>query len=108
MHIQAEQLVKTYDGMAVVKSVSFAARPGAILGLVGPAGSGKTTILNMLLGITPPDKGTVTVDETPLSRAHFDRIGYLAQEASVFRRLTVRQNLEAVLEFLEPSRKARD
>lgn len=105
MHIQAEQLVKTYDGMAVVKSVSFAARPGAILGLVGPAGSGKTTILNMLLGITPPDKGTVTVDETPLSRAHFDRIGYLAQERGVYTDDTLNNSLVYIARLKGLSRK---
>ena len=84
MQIQTDQLLKSYDGMAVVKSVGFDVRPGRIVGLLGPAGSGKTTILQMLLGITTPDKGVIHFDDQPLSRDQLDRIGYLPEMRGVY------------------------
>lgn len=99
----AERLVKSYRGKTVVSAVNLSVRQGEILGLLGPNGAGKTTTFYMLVGLVPPDSGNVYVDgrdvtELPMfGRARLG-VGYLPQEASVFRNLSVEDNLRLVLE----------
>jgi lipopolysaccharide export system ATP-binding protein len=102
--ISTHDLVKTYSKRTVVNQVSIQVSQGEIVGLLGPNGAGKTTTFYMIVGLVQPDSGSIQLDGTPIThRAMYERsrlgIGYLAQEASVFRNLTVRQNLESVLEF---------
>lgn len=108
----ARGLTKTYSGRTVVNGVSFGLRSGEAVGLLGPNGAGKTTCFYMVAGLVPSDKGTVAIDGfdvTPLPMYRRARlgIGYLPQEASIFRGLSVEDNIKAVLEHVEPSRKAR-
>lgn len=103
--LKAEGLVKVYDGKRVVDRVSIALKQQEIVGLLGPNGAGKTTTFYMLVGLTLPNKGKVFLDGQDITRdPMFLRarkgINYLAQEASVFRKLTVEQNLLAILETL--------
>jgi lipopolysaccharide export system ATP-binding protein len=99
----AERLVKSYRGKTVVSSVTLSVRQGEIVGLLGPNGAGKTTTFYMLVGLISPDSGNVYVDgrdvtELPMfGRARLG-VGYLPQEASVFRNLSVEDNLRLVLE----------
>ncbi len=97
-------LVKRYRKRTVVDQVSVQVSRGEIVGLLGPNGAGKTTTFYMFVGAVRPDAGTIGLDDTDLTPQPMYRrarmgIGYLPQEASVFRNLSVRQNLEAVLEF---------
>src|SRR5699024_8300317 len=90
--------------------VSIKVAQGHIVGLLGPNGAGKTTTFNMFVGIVKPDSGSIFMGDTKLTgMPMFKRsrlgIGYLSQEASVFRNLTVRENLEAILEFFSYSKK---
>ena len=101
--LRAEKLVKSYRKRAVVNEVSLEVRRGEIVGLLGPNGAGKTTTFYMVVGLTRPDKGKVILNGEDLtSFPMFQRarkgIGYLPQEPSVFRRLTVEENVIAVLE----------
>lgn len=102
--LRTEGLVKRYKKRAVVNQVSVELRQGEIVGLLGPNGAGKTTTFYMIVGMVRPDGGKVYFDDNEITslpmyqRARLG-IGYLPQEASVFRRLTVRQNLLAVLEL---------
>ncbi|MBI4872042.1 MAG: LPS export ABC transporter ATP-binding protein [Candidatus Riflebacteria bacterium] len=103
---------KTYKGRKVVDSVSIEVEPGKVIGLLGPNGAGKTTTFYMVVGLVRPDVGDIGLDGTditwqPMHRRARMGIGYLAQEPSVFRLLTVEQNMQAVLEFLEPDRRKR-
>ena len=101
-----KNLVKTYNKKKVVKGVSFYIKKGEVVGLLGPNGAGKTTSFYMSVGFVKPDSGNIFIDNkdvTSLSmhlRARLG-IGYLAQEASIFRQLTVAENLEAILETLK-------
>ncbi|MBN9688208.1 MULTISPECIES: LPS export ABC transporter ATP-binding protein [unclassified Corallococcus] len=100
----AEGLQKTFRRRQVVRDVSFNVAPGEVVGLLGPNGAGKTTSFNMVVGLVTPDAGRVRVgdeDLTPLPMHRRARrgVGYLPQEASVFRKLTVRENFLAVLEL---------
>ena len=96
----AEDLVKRYRGRAVVNGVSLHLNQGEVIGLLGPNGAGKTTTFYMMAGLIPVDQGHVTLGEHDLTdkamhaRAHLG-LGYLAQEPSIFRRLTVAQNIIA-------------
>lgn len=104
-----ENLVKVYNRRTVVDKVSFDIRQGEIVGLLGPNGAGKTTSFYMAVGLVHPDSGAVYIDKTevtgrPMYLRARQGIGYLAQEASVFRKLTVAQNIEAVLEMLTDDR----
>lgn len=105
MHkISTHDLVKTYSKRTVVNQVSIQVSQGEIVGLLGPNGAGKTTTFYMIVGLVQPDSGSIELDGIPIThKAMYERsrlgIGYLPQEASVFRNLTVRQNLESVLEF---------
>ncbi|MDY7226929.1 LPS export ABC transporter ATP-binding protein [Hyalangium rubrum] len=100
----AEGLQKSYRKRQVVRGVSFNVAQGEVVGLLGPNGAGKTTSFNMVVGLVTPDAGRVRVEEEDLTHLPMHRrarrgLGYLPQEASVFRKLTVRQNFLAVLEL---------
>ena len=104
MILRADNLVKKYKKRKVVNDVSVTVKQGEIVGLLGPNGAGKTTSFYMIVGLIKPNEGEIYLDDediTPLpmyKRAKLG-IGYLAQEASVFRKLTVEENLMAVLEM---------
>jgi lipopolysaccharide export system ATP-binding protein len=101
--LKAELLAKSYKGRDVVKNVGLEVQAGSIVGLLGPNGAGKTTTFYMIVGLVPSDKGKISIDENDItllpmhSRARLG-IGYLPQESSIFRKLTVYQNLMAILE----------
>lgn len=103
--LRAENLVKTFRSRRVVSRVGITVRPGEVVGLLGPNGAGKTTTFYMILGLIQPDDGRVflngeEITSLPVYQRARRGIGFLPQEASVFRRLTVRENLMAVLETL--------
>ena len=102
-------LAKTYGRRTVVRDVSLSLRQGETVGLLGPNGAGKTTVFYMITGLIKPDKGAITLDgfdvtHLPMYRRARLGIGYLPQEASIFRGLTVAQNVMAILELTEPDR----
>jgi lipopolysaccharide export system ATP-binding protein len=104
VRLVAEGLEKTYRRRQVVRGVSFNVEPGEVVGLLGPNGAGKTTSFNMVVGLVTPETGRVRVGDEdlthlPMHRRALRGLGYLPQEASIFRRLTVRQNFLAVLEL---------
>lgn len=111
--LRSEGLVKRYKKRAVVNEVTIQVRQGEIVGLLGPNGAGKTTTFYMIVGMIRPNAGRVFIDSNEITtlpmyqRARLG-IGYLSQEASVFRRLTVRDNLLAVLEMSNLSRKEQE
>ncbi len=110
--VRADHLVKTYYGRTVVNDVSINVRAGEVVGLLGPNGAGKTTSFYMVMGLIRPDSGTVTfrdVDITymPMYKRARMGMGYLAQEPSIFRKLTVEENIMAILETLDISRAER-
>jgi lipopolysaccharide export system ATP-binding protein len=110
--ISTQGLVKAYKGRRVVNQVSIHIRPGEIVGLLGPNGAGKTTTFNMVVGIVRPDEGSVkfgneVITDWPIHKRARLGIGYLTQEPSVFRGLTVRQNILAILETLKISKAER-
>lgn len=101
--LRAEQLNKKYGAKTVVSGVTIHVAQNEIVGLLGPNGAGKTTTFNMIMGILKPDSGQIVLDKDdithyPLSYRARKGIGYLSQEPSVFRRLTVEQNIHVVLE----------
>lgn len=103
MIIKTDNLVKTYSGRNVVNGVSIMVEQGTVVGLLGPNGAGKTTTFYMIVGIEKPDQGVVTLNGKDISQlAMFERaragIGYLPQEASIFSKMTVEDNLLAILE----------
>lgn len=109
MKLRTENLVKRYRTRTVVKDVSFEVEQGEIAGLLGPNGAGKTTSFYMIVGLIQPNSGKIFLDEEeityePVYRRAQKGIGYLAQEASVFRRLSVEDNIRAVLEMTKLSR----
>jgi lipopolysaccharide export system ATP-binding protein len=102
--LSAEGLQKAFRGRQVVRGVSFTVAPGEVVGLLGPNGAGKTTSFNMVVGLVTPDGGRVSVGDEDLTKMPMHRrarrgVGYLPQEASVFRKLTVRDNFLSVLEL---------
>lgn len=102
--LKVESLFKSYDKRYVVKDVSISVRTGEIVGLLGPNGAGKTTTFYMVVGIISPEQGGIMLDGEnigglPMYQRARKGIGYLPQEPSIFRKLTVRQNLRAVLEI---------
>ncbi len=110
--LRSRNLVKYYRKRAVVSDVSIEVHPGEVVGLLGPNGAGKTTTFYMIIGFIRPDSGQVFLGEENISRWPMYRragigIGYLAQEASVFRKLTVEQNVMAILQFRNLSRSQR-
>jgi lipopolysaccharide export system ATP-binding protein len=111
--LRAEGLKKGYRGREVVCGLELAIRSGEVLGLLGPNGAGKTTTFYMIVGLVHPDGGKVYLDDHDLSGAPmYERarkgIGYLPQETSIFRKLTVRDNILAVLEFHDDDRGRRE
>lgn len=112
MILKAEHLIKKYRQRTVVNDVSFEVAQGEIVGLLGPNGAGKTTSFYMIVGLIKPNDGHVYLDgeeitEDPMYRRAQKGIGYLAQEASVFRKLSVENNIMAVLEIHYPDREER-
>ncbi len=110
--LESAGLHKFYRKRPVVNDVSIRVEPGEVVGLLGPNGAGKTTTFYMIIGFVRPDKGKVFLGEENISRLPMYRragrgIGYLAQEASVFRKMTVEDNIMAVLQFRKMSGKAR-
>jgi lipopolysaccharide export system ATP-binding protein len=110
IRIHTEELVKRYGKRTVVNHASIEVRQGEIVGLLGPNGAGKTTTFYMVVGLIKPDEGTVYLDNEDITRLAMYRraqlgIGYLPQEASVFRKLSVEDNISAVLEMTKLSRK---
>ncbi len=106
LKLHSQGLVKRYRKRTVVDEVSINVEQGEIVGLLGPNGAGKTTTFYMMVGLVTPNAGKIFLNEenitqTPMYKRARKGIGYLAQEASVFRNLTVRQNLESVLQFLD-------
>ena len=110
--LMASGLVKSYKKRTVVDGVSLGVRRGESVGLLGPNGAGKTTCFYMITGLVKPDSGTIHLDghdvtSMPMYRRARLGIGYLPQEASIFRGLSVENNIKAVLEIVEKSRKER-
>jgi len=104
MNLRAEHLIKKYKQRTVVNDVSFDVSQGEIVGLLGPNGAGKTTSFYMIVGLIKPNEGKIFLDDEeittdPMYRRAQKGIGYLAQEASVFRKLTVEDNIKAILEM---------
>ena len=109
---EAQGLEKAYRGRRVVKGVSLTLHAGEIVGLLGPNGAGKTTVFDMMVGLTLPDEGAIllgseVITDLPMYQRARRGIGYLPQESSVFRRMTVEQNLVAILELLDVSKDER-
>lgn len=110
MKLKADNLIKTYKKRTVVNDVSVEVNQGEIVGLLGPNGAGKTTTFYMIVGLVRPDEGVISLDgknitKLPVYKRAQNGIGYLAQEASVFRTMTVEQNIRSVLEMTGHSRK---
>ncbi len=110
MTLRAEHLFKKYKSRLVVNDVSVEVNQGEIVGLLGPNGAGKTTSFYMIVGLIQPNKGRIFLDQKeitalPMFRRAQQGVGYLAQEASVFRTLTVEENILGVLEMTSLSRK---
>jgi len=111
--LRAEGLVKTYRRRNVVNDVAIDVKQGEIVGLLGPNGAGKTTTFYMIVGLIPPQRGRVLFDDEditnmPMYKRARRGIGYLSQEPSVFRKLTVEENILAILETLDISKKERE
>jgi lipopolysaccharide export system ATP-binding protein len=109
MILRADNLVKIYKGKRVVNDVSIAVGQGEIVGLLGPNGAGKTTSFYMTVGLIKPNEGNVFLDnvnitDKPMYQRAQSGVGYLPQEASVFRNLTVEDNIAAVLELTKLSK----
>lgn len=109
----ASGIGKSYKKRAVVKNVSLQVQRGEAVGLLGPNGAGKTTSFYMIVGLVQPDTGTITLDgaditQLPMYRRARLGVGYLPQEASIFRGLNVEQNIMAALEVVEPDPEKRD
>ena len=111
--LRAEGLTKSYRGRSVVAGVDLSLRRGEAVGLLGPNGAGKTTCFYMITGLVPVDHGTIRINGEDVTRLPMYQrarlgVGYLPQEASIFRGLTVEQNVRAVLEVAEPDRARRE
>jgi len=110
--LRTDQLVKAYRKRRVVNGVSIYVEPGEVVGLLGPNGAGKTTTFNMVVGVIRPDAGAVLFEDRAVTRKPMHQrarlgMGYLTQEPSVFRKLTVEQNILAILETCKMSRAER-
>lgn len=110
MKLYAENITKTYRSRKVVNNISVTVNQGEIVGLLGPNGAGKTTSFYMIVGLIKPLSGHIYLEDTditkfPMYKRAQSGIGYLAQEASVFRKLTVEQNIKSVLELTKLSKK---
>lgn len=103
MYIETHKLVKTFKGRNVVNGVSIRVQEGSIVGLLGPNGAGKTTTFYMIVGIEKPSSGSILIDGKDITRMSMykradEGIGYLPQEASIFRTMTVEDNIRAMLQ----------
>jgi lipopolysaccharide export system ATP-binding protein len=110
MILRAENLMKSYSGKRVVKDISLQLKQGEIVGLLGPNGAGKTTSFYMIVGLIKPNSGKIYLDEKditkfPMYKRAQSGIGYLAQEASVFRKMSVENNILSVLQLTNLSKK---
>jgi len=110
--LRATHLAKSYKKRQVISDLSIEVESGQIVGLLGPNGAGKTTAFYMIVGLVPPDRGTVTLDDRDITHLAMHQraragIGYLPQEASVFRKLTVEDNVLAILETRDLDETAR-
>ena len=110
MILRAENIIKKYGSRTVVQGVSFEVHQGEIVGLLGPNGAGKTTSFYMVVGLIKPNQGRVFIDDLeitnyPMYKRAQKGIGYLAQEASVFRKLSIEDNIKGVLQFTGLSKK---
>lgn len=110
MKLSVQNLMKSYSGRKVVKDVSFEVEQGEIVGLLGPNGAGKTTSFYMTVGLIKPNGGTIFLDAQditnyPMYKRAQSGIGYLAQEASVFRKLSIEDNILSVLQMTKLSKK---
>jgi len=104
--LRAENLVKAYKGVKVVKGISVEVTQGEIVGLLGPNGAGKTTSFYMIVGLIKPNAGHIYLDKMnitkfPMYKRAQNGIGYLAQEASIFRKLSIEDNIMSVLELTD-------
>jgi|TARA_B100001093_G_scaffold27241_2_gene23872 lipopolysaccharide export system ATP-binding protein len=113
MKLEANKIVKSYKSRKVVKGVDLELNQGEIVGLLGPNGAGKTTCFYMIVGLIKCDSGLISINKTdislePMYKRAKQGIGYLAQEASVFRKLTVEENIKAVLELTEKTKLQQD
>lgn len=109
MILRAENIMKMYGNRKVVKNISLEVQQGDIIGLLGPNGAGKTTSFYMIVGMIKPNEGKIYLDDTEITHDSMYKraqkgIGYLAQEASVFRKLSVEDNILSVLQFTELSK----
>ncbi|MEA2917890.1 MAG: lipopolysaccharide export system ATP-binding protein, partial [Bradyrhizobium sp.] len=112
-YLAVHSVEKSFGSRQVVRGVSIYVRRGEAVGLLGPNGAGKTTVFYMITGLIKADRGTIELDghdvtKLPMYQRARLGIGYLPQEASIFRGLTVEQNIRAVLEVVEPSKKKRE
>ena len=110
MKLRAENLMKSYKGRKVVKGISVEVNQGEIVGLLGPNGAGKTTSFYMIVGMIQPNGGKIFLNDEeitsyPMYKRAQKGIGYLAQEASIFRKLSVEDNIMSVLQFTDLSKK---
>lgn len=110
MKLSVQNLMKSYSGRKVVKDVSFEVKQGEIVGLLGPNGAGKTTSFYMTVGLIKPNGGAIFLDDKeitkfPMYKRAQSGIGYLAQEASVFRKLSIEDNILSVLQMTKLSKK---
>ncbi|MBF0293954.1 MAG: LPS export ABC transporter ATP-binding protein [Magnetococcales bacterium] len=110
--LEALNLAKSYQGRSVLTSVSLALSPGEVVGLLGPNGAGKTTMFYMFVGLVAPDSGTIRLDgreitDEPMYRRARAGMAYLPQEPSIFRKMTVQDNILSILETLSMDREER-
>jgi len=113
MILRADNLIKTYKGRSVVKGISVEVNQGEIVGLLGPNGAGKTTSFYMIVGLVKPNAGKIYLDnmeitDFPMYKRAQHGIGYLAQEASVFRKLSIEDNILSVLQLTKLSKKEQE
>src|SRR5213596_1383372 len=110
--LEVRSIAKSYDQRTVLHDVSLAVHRGEVVGLIGPNGAGKTTCFYSVMGLVKPDSGRIFLDgrditELPMYRRSILGLGYLPQETSIFRGLSVEQNIRAVLEAAEPDKGVR-
>src|SRR5437764_7308754 len=110
--LEVHSIAKAYDRRAVLHDVSLGVHRGEVVGLLGPNGAGKTTCFYSIMGLVRPDRGRILLDGNditglPMYRRAILGLGYLPQETSIFRGLTVAQNISAVLEVAEPDKAVR-
>src|SRR5690349_23533622 len=110
--LEVRSIAKSYDRRAVLHDVSLDVHRGEVVGLLGPNGAGKTTCFYSIMGLVRPDSGRILLDGVDITRLPMYRrsilgLGYLPQETSIFRGMTVEQNISCVLELVEPDRAVR-